>query len=100
MTIVRTALPIIAFVLSVFTSTSLWAAATYEESLKQLGDAVIAEAVKAKKQRLAFLDFTDSKGNATPMGQFLAEEVATQVLVAGELNRIESATPQSPPARR
>ena len=89
MTIVRSSRLIIAFALSVFTPTSLWAVATYEESLKQLGDAVIGESVKAKKQRLAFLDFTDSKGNATPIGQFLAEEVATQVLVAGELKVVE-----------
>ncbi len=52
----------------------------YEESLKQLAEGVIVKAVKAKKQRLAFLDFTDSKGNATPLGQFLAEEVGAQVL--------------------
>ncbi len=39
------------------------------------------KAFKAKKQRLAFLDFIDSKGNATPLGQFLAEEVGSQVLV-------------------
>ena len=42
--------------------TSLWAAANYEESLKQLADGVIAGAVKAQKQRLAFLDFSDFKG--------------------------------------
>lgn len=69
--------------------TSLWAAANYEESLKQLAEGVIAEAIKAKKQRLAFLDFTDSKGNATPLGQFLAEEIGTQILVAGELKVVE-----------
>jgi TolB-like protein len=54
-----------------------------------LAEGIIAEAVKAKKQRLAFLDFTDSKGNVTPLGQFLAEEVGTQVLVAGELKVVE-----------
>jgi len=69
--------------------TPLWASADYEESLKHLAEDVIAEAVKAKKQRLAFLDFIDSKGNATALGQFLAEEVGTQILVAGELNVVE-----------
>jgi TolB-like protein len=65
--------------------TSSWAGASYEEGLKQLADGVIEGAAKAKKQRLAFLDFTDSKGEPTPMGQFLAEELGTQIMVAGEL---------------
>jgi TolB-like protein len=67
----------------------------YEESLKQLAEAVTAEAIKAKKQRLAFLDFTDAKGQSTALGQFLAEEVGTQVLVAGELGVVERRLVQS-----
>lgn len=67
----------------------LWAGAIYEESLKQLAESIITEAVKAKKQRLAFLDFTDAKGRATPVGQFLSEEIGTQVLVAGELKVVD-----------
>lgn len=89
MAMIRTFLLILGLGLSYWLPTSLWAAANYEESLKQLAEGVIAEAVKAKKQRLAFLDFTDAKGNATPLGQFLAEEVGTQVLVAGELKVVE-----------
>lgn len=89
MAIVRTTLFLIIFALSLFVPTWTRAAANYEESLKQLAEGVIAEAVKAKKQRLAFLDFTDSKGNSTPIGQFLADELGTQVLVAGELNVVE-----------
>jgi hypothetical protein len=89
MFIIRTFLLILGFGLPFWLQTSLWAAANYEESLKQLAEGVIGEAVKAKKQRLAFLDFIDSKGNATPLGQFLAEEVGTQVLVAGELKVAE-----------
>lgn len=95
MIIVRTSLFLIAITLSIVLPTSVWAAGSYEESLKQLAEEVIAEAVKAKKQRLAFLDFTDSKGNATPIGQFLAEEVGTQVLVAGELKVVERTLVQS-----
>ena len=69
---------------------TLWAlpvhaASSYEESLKQLAEGVIADAVKAKRNRLAVLDFTDTKGAVTPIGQFLAEELSTQILVAGEL---------------
>jgi hypothetical protein len=67
------------------------AASSYEESLKQLAEGVIADAVKAKRGRLAVLDFTDSKGTVTPIGQFLAEELSTQILVAGEIKVIDRA---------
>ncbi len=65
------------------------AASSYEESLKQLAEGVIADAAKAKRDRLAVLDFTDAKGAITPIGQFLAEELSTQILVAGELKVID-----------
>lgn len=67
------------------------AASPYEESLKQLAEGVVSDAVKAKKQRLAVLDFTDAKGIVTPIGQFLAEELSTQILVAGELKVVDRA---------
>jgi len=67
------------------------AASSYEESLKQLAEGVIADVVKARKGRLAVLDFTDPKGTVTPIGQFLAEELSTQILVAGELKVIDRA---------
>ena len=66
-----------------------YAALSYEESLKQLAEGVIADAVKAKRTRLAVLDFTDAKGTVTPIGQFLAEELSTQILVAGELKAVD-----------
>ena len=65
------------------------AASSYEESLKQLAEGVIADAVKAKKNRVAVLDFTDAKGAVTPIGQFLAEELSTQILVAGEIKVVD-----------
>ncbi len=64
-------------------------AATYEEGLKQFTEEVTAGAMKAKKHRVALLDFTDSKGLTTPLGQFLAEEIGTHLLLAGELTVIE-----------
>lgn len=66
-----------------------WAAASYEDSLKQLAEDVTERAAKAKKQRLAVLDFTDSQGEPTPVGQFLAEELGTQIMVAGELTTVD-----------
>jgi hypothetical protein len=75
--------------LHIWPSGSCGAASTYEEGLKQFTQEVIAEAVKAKKHRLAFLDFTDLKGNPTPLGQFLAEETGTHVLVTGDLDVVD-----------
>lgn len=69
--------------------TSTWAGASYEETLKQLAEAITERATKAKKHRLAFLDFTDSHGQPTAIGQFLAEELGTQIMVAGELTVVD-----------
>lgn len=65
------------------------AASKYEDSIKELAEGVAAEAIKMKKSRLALLDFVDSKGEVTPIGQFLAEELATHLLVAGELKVVD-----------
>ncbi len=65
------------------------AASKYEDSVKELAEGVAAEAIKMKKSRLALLDFVDSTGEVTPIGQFLAEEVATHLLVAGELKVVD-----------
>ena len=67
---------------------SSWAA-SYEDSLKQLAESVTDRAARAKKQRLAVLDFTDAQGEQTPVGQFLAEELGTQIMVAGELTTVD-----------
>ena len=68
---------------------SAQAASKYEDSVKELAEGVAAEAIKMKKSRLAVLDFVDSKGDVTPIGQFLAEELATHLLVAGELKVVD-----------
>jgi len=86
---IRLLLLISSLLLGTLLSGHVFAAGNYEESLKLLADGVIAEAVKAKKERLAIIDFTDAKGVVTPIGQFLAEELGTQLLVAGELKVVE-----------
>lgn len=68
-----------------------YAASPYEESLKQLAEGVIADAVKAGRGRLAVVDFTDAKGAVTPIGKFLTEELGTQILVTGELKVVDRA---------
>ena len=80
---------LITLVLPLPAPTASWAAANYEDSLKQLAEGVTEGAAKAKKQRLAVLDFTDSQGEQTPVGRFLAEELGTQIMVAGELTTVD-----------
>jgi TolB-like protein len=70
---------------------SAHASSKYEERLNELAEGIISEAVKEKAVRLAILDFTDHKGKVTPMGQFLAEELGTQILVVGELGVVDRA---------
>ena len=86
---IRQGLAIAGLLCSTLLPTHVFAAGGYEESLKLLADGVIAESLKAKKERLAIIDFTDAKGAVTPIGQFLAEELGTQLLVAGELKVVE-----------
>ena len=76
-------------ILLVLCHSTSFAASKYEDSVKELAEGVAAEAIKMKKSRLALLDFVDSKGDVTPIGQFLAEELATHLLVAGELKVVD-----------
>ncbi|MGE0643201.1 MAG: FlgO family outer membrane protein [Nitrospira sp.] len=76
--------------LSPFPSPSLsGAGGSYEDTLKQLADAITEGATKAKKQRLAILDFTDAQGQPTAVGPFLAEELGTQLMLTGELTVVD-----------
>jgi TolB-like protein len=95
MVIVPTILLIIGMTVSLVFPPAIDAAGNYEESLKQLAEGVIAEAIKAKKQRLGIVDLTDTKGQATPIGRFLSEELGTQILVTGELQVVERTLVQS-----
>lgn len=76
-------------ILLVLCHSTSFAASKYEDSVKELAEGVAAEAIKMKKSRLALLDFVDNKGDVTPIGQFLAEELATHLLVAGELKVVD-----------
>lgn len=80
---------VLAVLLSLCGSPAALAASQYEEGLRELGEGVTAEALKAKRDRIAVLDFADSAGEVTPIGQFLAEELATQLLVGGELKVVD-----------
>lgn len=86
MSVTASAIAVLLFSVAV---SPLHAASKLEESLKDLAEGVTAEAVKAKKHRVAIMDFTTGQGAVTAPGQFLAEELATHLLLAGELKIID-----------
>ncbi|HEU4683022.1 MAG TPA: FlgO family outer membrane protein [Nitrospira sp.] len=86
---VRRLLVIAALLLSACFPVATTAAPTYDESLKELAEGITAETLKAKKRRIALVEFSDSKGTVSPIGRFLTDELATQLLLGGEVNVAE-----------
>ncbi len=91
--IIRILLPTICFCAFLLPASA--GAANYDDSLKQLAEHVTAEVVKAKKRRVALVEFTDSKGESTSIGRFLTDELATQLEVGGEVKVIERSQVQA-----
>ena len=58
-------------------------ASSYEEGVTELSKAIVADAAKFKKQKLAVVDFTDLSGNVTELGRFLAEELSVSLVITG-----------------
>lgn len=58
-------------------------ASSYEEGVADLSKAIVADAAKFKKQKLAVVDFTDLSGNVTELGRFLAEELSVSLVITG-----------------
>lgn len=79
----------LALLILILSGTLAQASSKYEERLNELAEGVIAEAAKIKATRLAVLDFADPDGETTAVGQFLAEELGTQLLVMGDLTVVD-----------
>jgi len=60
-----------------------WGASSYEEGVADLSKAIVTDAAKFKKQKLAVVDFTDLSGNVTELGRFLAEELSVSLVITG-----------------
>jgi len=65
------------------------AASDYEDGVRELTQAIRAEAEKLHKQTLAVVDFTDLKGNVTALGRFLAEELSASLVMAGGVQVVD-----------
>lgn len=61
----------------------------FEQGIKDLAGSVLAEAKKHKKRSLGVMDFTDLAGTVVPLGQFVAEELATSLAMAGEVQVVD-----------
>lgn len=61
----------------------------YEEGIRQLSRAILAEAGKLQKQNLAVVDLTDLQGNVTALGRFIAEELSASLVMAGGVQVVD-----------
>lgn len=58
-----------------------FAASNLEEGVKQLADQISKNMLDKNKQKIAIIDFSDLNGNVTALGQFMAEELTTQLFI-------------------
>lgn len=70
---------------------SAWAAADLEEGVKDLAEKITKSMIEKQKQKIAIVDFSDLNGNVTVLGQFMAEELTTQLftLAPGKFEVVE-----------
>ncbi len=58
---------------------SAWAASDLEEGVKDLADKITKGMTEKGTRKVALIDFSDLNGNVTALGQFMAEELTTQL---------------------
>lgn len=61
--------------------TTAFAASNLEEGVGQLAQQISKSMEEKKKQKIAIIDFSDLNGNVTALGQFMAEELTTQLFI-------------------
>lgn len=64
-----------------FSFTSALAASNLEEGVGQLAQQISKSMEEKQKQKIAITDFSDLNGNVTALGQFMAEELTTQLFM-------------------
>jgi len=72
-------------------SAPAWAAADLEEGVKDLADKITKSMIEKGTHKVAIVDFSDLDGNVTRLGQFMAEELTTQLflLAPGKFEVVE-----------
>ena len=61
--------------------TESFAASNLEEGVSQLAEQISKNMQEKQKQKIAIIDFSDLNGNVTALGQFMAEELTTQLFI-------------------
>ncbi|MBI5048388.1 MAG: hypothetical protein HZB54_05535 [Deltaproteobacteria bacterium] len=64
-----------------FCFTPAFAASNLEEGVSQLANQISKSMQEKQKQKIAIIDFSDLNGNVTALGQFMAEELTTQLFI-------------------
>ena len=67
--------------LSVVGSQQVLAASNLDEGVSQLARQIGKSMEEKQSQKIAIIDFSDLNGNVTALGQFLAEELTTQLFI-------------------
>lgn len=62
-------------------SNNSFAASNLEEGVSQLAEQISKNMQEKQKQKIAIIDFSDLNGNVTALGQFMAEELTTQLFI-------------------
>ncbi|MBI3599332.1 MAG: hypothetical protein HY097_01665 [Nitrospinae bacterium] len=63
-----------------------FAASNIEEGVKSLAEQISKNMQEKKRQKIAIIDFSDLNGNVTALGQFIAEELTTQLFITAPGN--------------
>jgi TolB-like protein len=82
-------LSLVFFILT--TCINVHAAASLEDGVNQLADQISKSMLEKQSKKIAIIDFSDLNGNVTALGQFLAEELTTQLflLAPGKFEVVE-----------
>lgn len=67
--------------LLVFDFATAFAASNLEEGVSLLAQQISKNMQDKQKQKIAIIDFSDLNGNVTALGQFMAEELTTQLFI-------------------
>lgn len=67
--------------LLIFSIIPAFAASNLEEGVSQLANQISKSMQEKQKQKIAIIDFSDLNGNVTALGQFMAEELTTQLFI-------------------
>ncbi len=63
-----------------------FAVSNIEEGVKSLAEQISKNMKEKQKQKIAVIDFSDLNGNVTALGQFIAEELTTQLFITAPGN--------------